>query len=199
MKNVLIFCFCLFIVQSAVGFINEPLDTDFCQKGYGTPWVGACVCENPILYTGRYCDIHTTNFCQSNQECAQDSFCLQAEENGACAPIKTQGPVIIDNGSFVMSDMLLNYQSAKRFCAQYKQGYRQASRADFMCTGIGPACLDAKQIIALQDNFGTRGFFWLDSKDETNAYYADMNDGTVYETSKQNFKTIQALCIKKEQ
>ncbi len=188
------------MVQSAVGFINEPLDTDFCQKGYGAPWVGACVCDNPTIYTGRYCDVRTTGSCQSNQECAQDSFYLQAEENGACAPIKTQGPVIINNASFIISDMLLNYQSAERFCSSYTGGgYRQATRADFSCSGIGPACLDTDTVMTLQEHLGTRGFFWLDSKDETNAYYADMNDATVYETSKQNFKTIQALCIKKEQ
>ena len=43
-----------------------------------------------------------------------------------------------------------------------------------------------------------KGFFWLDAKDDVNAYYADINDGTVYETAKKNIKTIQALCIKKE-
>ncbi len=199
MKNILIFCLNLLMASTVVGLTNEPLDTDFCQKGHGAPWVGACVCDNPTVYTGKYCDIRTTKSCGSNKECPRDAFCLQGSEKGACAPIKGMGPIIINNDSFVLSDMLLNYQSAERFCAQYENGYRPANRSDFMCMGIGPACLNAEQIIALQDAFGTRGFFWLDEKNDTQAYYADINDGTVYETSKQNFKTMQALCVKKEQ
>ena len=200
MKKVFIFCFCFLTFYSVTVLSSEAFDTDFCKNGYGAPWVGACVCDNPTVYTGRYCDVRTTGSCHSNKECPKDSFCLQSGETAVCALTTGQGPIVVNNVSFVLSDMLLNYQSAERFCSSYTGGgYRQATRADFGCSGIGPACLDTDTVITLQEHLGTRGFFWLDSKDETNAYYADMNDATVYETSKQNFKTIQALCIKKVQ
>lgn len=200
MKKHIVFIFCFFVLHTLPAFSLEMLDTDFCKNGHGAPWIGACICDNPTVYTGRYCDVRTTGSCHSNKECSKDSFCLQSDGIGACTLTTGQGPIVINNVSFIISDMLLNYQSAERFCSSYTGGgYRQASRADFSCSDIGPACLDTDIVITLQEHLGTRGFFWLDSKDETNAYYADMNDGTVYETSKQNFKTIQALCIKKEQ
>jgi hypothetical protein len=181
----------------AISGLDDEFDGDFCQDGYAAPWVSACVCNNPIAYTGKYCDTPTTTSCKTNSECSKDAFCLTLDDSGKCAPVKERGPITINKNDFVLSDMLLNYQSAVRFCNALGGGYRQAERADFSCTDIGPLCLDINTVISLQEPLGTKGFFWLDSKDNDIAYYADINDGTVYETSKQNIKTIQALCIKK--
>lgn len=198
MKKHIAFIFCFFVLHTLPAFSLDMLDTDFCKNGHGAPWIGACICDNPTIYTGRYCDIHTDGACSVNKNCKKGYFCVQSDTEGACASATKHTPIQINASEFVLSEMLLNYQSATNFCSALGKKYRQATRSDFMCDGIGPACLDTETIIALQDAFGSRGFFWLESKDKVAAYYADINDGTVYETSKQNFKTLQALCIKKD-
>ena len=99
MKKVFVFCFYFLIFHAVPVLSGEPLDTDFCQNGYGAPWVGACVCENPTVYTGRYCDVRTTGSCHSNKECSKDSFCLQSDDVGTCALTTGQGPIVVNNVS----------------------------------------------------------------------------------------------------
>ena len=175
---------------------NDIFDADFCRNGYPSTWGGACVCKNPTEYTGRYCDIYMKEICQKNSDCGTEYFCITDENIGKCAPLMARGAVTSEKGMFVLSDMVLNYQSAQSFCTGLGESYRSVVRSDFDCADIGPSCLEAQMIIELQEGFGTRGFFWLDAKDSLNAYYADINDGTVYETRQDNFKTMQALCIK---
>lgn len=197
-KYIFLSCCMITLNVYAVSFFNDKFDGDFCRNGHAAPWVGACVCEKPIAYTGRYCDISIEQECLLNADCASEYFCLSQDEKKGCVPVKARGPVVVENIEFILSDMLLNYQSAIDFCKGLGAEYRQAIRSDFDCADIGPTCLDTRKIIVLQEIFGMKGFFWLDAKDEANAYYADINDGTVYETSRKNIKTMQALCIKKE-
>lgn len=194
---ILVVLFMSFEVKAII-FQNEQFDADFCQNGYAAPWVGACICEESLTYAGRYCDMPTNEVCRQNKECSREHFCLQTEAKGMCVSIYGRGPLAINGMEFVLSDMLLNYKSAENFCASLGKKYRQATRKDFMCDDIGPGCLDTEKIIELQKMFGTIGFFWLEAKDDNIAFYADINDGTVYETSKQNIKTLQALCVKGE-
>lgn len=199
MKKYLLGIMCFISLNTfAVSASNNEFDGDFCKNGYAAPWVGACVCRNPMAYTGKYCDIPTKSDCKKNSECDKSDFCLTLDGAGKCTSVKERGSVTINNDIFVLSDMLLNYPSAVNFCKALGNEYRQATRADFSCADIGPLCLDTNMLITLQEHLGTSGFFWLDSKDDAVAYYADINDGTVYETSRQNIKTTQALCIKKE-
>jgi hypothetical protein len=192
MKKSVVLCLC-FIVFKALGVqaSSDVFDADFCRNGHSSAWVGACICEKPTEYTGRYCDVQMTSVCHSNKDCPKDMFCSQVDNVSKCVPLLARGSVVVQKSQFVLSDMLLNHQSAEWFCSAYKGGgYRQATRADFLCADIGPLCLDTDVVIGLQEYFGMRGFFWLDAKDDVNAYYADINDGTVYETAKKNIKTI---------
>lgn len=177
---------------------DTSFDPDLCQNGYGSTWVNACICDAPTTVSGKYCNIHITKQCEKNNKCGNDSFCLSINGVNMCAPNVARGTLEMDNTKYVLSDMLLNYESSEHFCKSLGNGYRQATRSDFGCANVGPGCLNTEKVIGLQEFFGLRGFFWLDKKDTQNAYYADINDGTVYETSQNNLKTTQALCIKKE-
>ena len=198
MKQIIVFG--LFLMLSSVGVAltvsQQQFDADFCVNGHGSSWVNACVCSEPTQFTGIYCDNRLGPVCQKNQDCPNNQFCAIFANANKCAPLVVRHTVTDEKGTFALSDYLLNYDSAIQFCQSLGDGYRLATRADFDCQASGPACLALSRVLLLQETFTTRGFFWLDEKDEKNAYYADFNDGTVYSCSKSNIKTTQALCIK---
>ncbi len=166
------------IAQGADGYtyIDTPFEPDLCQNGFAPSWGGACHCFNNE-YTGRYCD-----------EKAEGQL-----SRSALKPVKTPA------GTFILSASLLNYNQAVSFCSEIDSNFKPATRKDFSCNGTGIGCLNKETFILLKKQYGNRGFFWLDEvPNEDKAYYADLNDSTVYNTKKTNTATIQALCIRKD-
>ncbi len=195
---------CLFNPFSAQGnclFDNTPYDPDLCYNGKAGTYMGACTCYNPQQVSGRYCSVLPSGKCADDNTCPKDEFCAVFPKANIknCFPLIGRGPAVSQDKSFILSDSLLTHANAVSFCQAIGEGYRLISRQDFKCTDTGIGCLDTEMLGILQETFGYKLFFWLDAKEDTDqAYYADLNDGTVYYTSKNNNATNQALCIKME-
>lgn len=178
---ILLLCICCFLIPSNIlantNIINKPFEPDLCQNGFAPSWGGACRCFEPNKYTGRYCD-EKTNGTPSKQ---------------ILKPVQTK------NGLFILSASLMNHNQTKDFCFSLGNGFRPATRADFFCNTNGIGCLNKDIFIPIKKQFGNRGFFWLEETESNDtAYYADLNDSTVYHTQKTNTATIQGLCIQKD-
>lgn len=193
--------FSSFSAQGACVFNNTPYDPDLCLNGEGSTYMGACTCHNPKEVTGRYCTIATTGKCADDNTCPAGEFCAVFPKAHIknCFPLIGRGPVFSQAKTFILSDSLLTHANAVSFCRSIGEGYRLASRKDFNCDDTGIGCLDTEILSALQEVFGYKLFFWLEAKENTtDAYYTDLNDGTVYYTSQENNATNQALCIQTE-
>lgn len=154
--------------------ITSAFEPDLCLNGYAGSWTGACICFQKGAYPNRYCN---PNFKQ----------------------IDIHQKVTIKDKTFVLSGGIVNWDEANKFCSQLKKGYKLATREDFNCKKTGIGCLDNKIFIPIKEKYGHRGFFWLEESENTEkAYYADLNDGTVYNTAKSNSSTMQALCVKED-
>ena len=206
-KNSRIILFCVLAIVLAVSIMlipkkegkNASNTTKSCINGHASRWAGACICNNPALYFGQYCDEKPVKDCYSNKDCPSEHFCLLINNEGKCHKANATNRLKINSISFALSDSLISYDNAAPFCSALKGGYRPVSRKDFHCNGMGAACLDRNLTIKLQEQYGNLGFFWLEkTENSNNAYYADLNDGTIYYTNKDNFKFNQVLCIRRE-
>jgi hypothetical protein len=96
----------------------------------------------------------------------------------------------VNDKTITLSGGITNWKEAKLFCTKIGDGFKLASRADFNCKQTGLGCLDNKLFLPIKEKYGNRGFFWLEeTEDLKKAYYADLNDGTIYNTSKSNSTT----------
>ena len=91
---------------------------------------------------------------------------------------------------------MLSHSEAVQFCQSLGKNWTLANRNIFSCAQTGINCLDINLFSHIKKQYSHRGFFWLEeTSDNQNAYYADLNDGTVYHMNKLNSKTAQALCF----
>jgi len=179
--------------------VNPEFNANKCVHGHASRWVNACVCDRVDKFGGKYCSEPAVHTCSSNQECPENSFCFMYQGKGSCFKNQVRDVLETPQAFYVLSDSLLSYSNAEVFCSSLETSFRPITRKDFNCFSEGAACLDKKLILAIQDTFGVKGFFWLDNKAGTNsAYYADMNDGTVYNTIQENVKSNQVLCIREK-
>lgn len=188
-------------LQVPVTFHSTPFDPDLCVNGKSGAWTGACACYD-FKYGGRYCDLNAKKSCNSKNICETSDWCSfnDNEETGMCFPKTAYPAVRTKNGVFILSDSIMNARNADSFCTSLGKNWRTATRKDFECNNIGPACLNTPMLTTLKKQYGSRGFFWLDPvSNSQNNYYADINDGTVYITRARNKTTIQALCIFQEE
>ena len=199
--GVIAFCICGMLSDRGMAFSHSgDFNTDLCANGHASTWAGACVCDYPNQFSGRYCSERPVSPCRADKSCPTGSYCLIHKNEGACFKTTSRGKLVIDHVSYVLSDALISYPNAAAFCSGLGNTYRPIQRKDFNCDGEGAACLDVRLMIKLQDVFGQRGFFWLDERPESaDAYYADLNDGTVYYTQRDSFKFNQVLCVGEEQ
>ena len=179
---------------------QTPYDSDRCMQGSAGRWTGACACYNAKQTAGRYCDQPVGGPCQNNTQCQKDEFCLypSKETTGVCHkivhyPVKTTGWLFWKK-SYLLSGELMNWPSAQAFCEAV--GGRMMTRADFGCQSMGVSCLDFDLLTLLKPANGL-GFFWLDEDTgkPSMAYYADFNDGIVYNFKKSSAAVTQALCV----
>lgn len=175
-------------------------DADMCENGHSSRWANACVCDDPNEFSGKYCSEQMIRSCFSNADCPPDAFCLIRQEKGSCFPTQIRNKLETSKAIYVLSDALLSYLNADAFCSSLGKGYRPVSRSDFDCFSEGASCLDRGLFLQIQDLFGMLGFFWLDEKKGMGeAYYADLNDGTVYSTIKDSITSNQVLCVREKQ
>lgn len=151
--------------------IQTPFEPDLCQNGYAGSWTGACICFKKTKNPNRYCNPDTI--------LTEIHPFVQAE-----------------NKTFTLSGGILSWDDAVHFCTNLGQNFRLATRMDFSCQSTGIGCLNKKTFLPIKQQYGNRGFFWLDQADLNKAYYVDLNDGTVYNTKKSNQTTMQALCVR---
>lgn len=182
---------------SHIHFFNTPFEADKCDKGFAPSWAGGCACFNE-MGSGRYCkQLMSKKVCHTNQDCDKNSYCSLNFQTGICKPIEALKPVQTKKGTFILSAELLSKKSADNFCASLDSGYKSASRSDFNTNQTGIGKVDLEIFIPIKKAYTNRGFFWLESiEGEDNAYYADLNDGTIYHTNQNNKSTMQAMCIK---
>ncbi len=179
--------------------INPEFNAEKCVHGHASRWMNACICNNPNKFLGKYCQETVVPSCASNKDCPQNSFCFLYQGKGGCLKNKLRNVLETSQTFYALSDSLLSYFNAESFCDSLGVGFRPISRQDLHCQSEGASCLDKELMLHLQSVFGNRGFFWLDEKNKSkNAYYADLNDGTVYNISKGNIKSCQVLCIKEK-
>lgn len=187
-------------LHTPIMFHSDSFDPDLCVNGKSGAWSGACACYD-LKYSGRYCNLIAKKSCDLENRCEASDWCSfnDTEETGICFP-KTAYPVVhTKNGIFILSDSIMNARSADSFCTSLGKNWRTATRKDFDCSHVGPACVNTSILTALKKQYGSRGFFWLDPVlNSQNNYYADINDGTVYITRSHNKTTLQALCIFQE-
>lgn len=155
-----------------IQIIQSSFEPDLCQNGFAGSWTSGCVCQDKVNMPNRYCIKDFKGY-------------------------EVHSFVQIENKTFTLSGALLNWDNANSFCQSI--GFKLASRKDFNCASTGIGCVDNKIFLPIKSQYGNRGFFWLeDAETKENAYYADLNDGTIYNTKKTNNSTIAALCIKED-
>ena len=197
-------CLTIMTIPASAHFTtdNTPYDPDLCVNGSAGTYTGACSCYEPSEFSGRYCSVSSSKTCLTNSDCETGYFCalFDTSETGSCLQLIARGPININGFSAILSDSILSQKNSSAFCQALGDGYQLATRLDFNCKNTGLNCLNTDMLSALQNKFGYKLFFWLERKEKTElAYYADLNDGTVYYTTPSNQKTNQALCLKKEQ
>lgn len=179
---------------------QTPYDSDQCVQGTAGRWTGACACNDAKNTAGRYCDQPVGSLCNTSSGCQTDEFCFYPpkEMSGVCHKISYY-PAITKGWffwkkSYVLSGELMNWPSAQAFCRAI--GGRSVTRADFGCKTMGVSCLDFDLLNLLKPAKGL-GFFWLDEDENkpSMAYYADFNDGIVYNFKKSSAAVTQALCV----
>ena len=160
--------------EDTVHILKTPFEPDLCLAGYAGSWTGACICNKKQEKPNRYC---------------LSSF----------NKIEILPYIKVNDKTITLSSGITNWEEAKLFCTEIGDGFKLASRADFNCKQTGLGCLDNELFLPIKEKYGNRGFFWLEeTEDLKKAYYADLNDGTIYNTSKSNSTTMQALCIKED-
>lgn len=185
--------------RSDLPIVSIDFYADMCENGHSSRWANACICDNPNEFSGKYCSERMIKKCLFNADCPSNSFCLMYQGKGACFPMQIRNKLETPKAIYVLSDALLSHLNADLFCQSLGNDFRPASRSDFECFYEGASCLDRELFLQIQDTFGTIGFFWLDGKERTNnAYYADLNDGTVYNIAKDNIKSNQVLCVREK-
>jgi hypothetical protein len=164
---------------TAIG-TKTSFDPDLCQNGYAGSWTGACICFDD--YHGKYCDKKKTLNSQAKKTDLSSKSINYSSKN--------------QSFQIVLSDEVLSHADAVQFCNSLGKQWTLAYRKNFNCSQTGVNCLDANLFGYIKQQYGHRGFFWLEETvDNQNAYYADLNDGTVYHMNKLNNKTAQALCF----
>ena len=200
--SVLLLIFSLLYANKIINRIHRPIEQEQpkqCVNGHMGKWVEKCICDNPLMFSGKYCDEKPVNKCATNKDCPNSYFCLSVNNEGSCYKANIEDTLNISGTLYSLSDSILSYDNALSFCSALGTGYRPISRKDFNCDGLGAGCLDRDLMIKLQEKYGNIGFFWLERVDNSNdAYYADFNDGTVYFVDKNNFKFNQVLCKRDE-
>ena len=179
---------------------QTPYNSDQCAQGTAGRWTGACACYDSTKTAGRYCDEPVGVPCDTNSQCQSDEFCFYPPKElaGVCHkifhyPAITKGWWLWKK-SYILSGELMNWPSAQSFCAALDG--RIITRADFKCHSMGASCLNLDLLTLLKPAKGL-GFFWLDEDEEKPgmAYYADFNDGIVYNFKKSSAAVTQALCL----
>lgn len=176
---------------------NSDFYSDECENGEYGGWAGACACYPQEPYSGKYCAEKSTSVCSQTKDCLTGDYCnISGRKKGLCFKAMHYGKISVGTEAFIVSRSLLGFEDVARFCEAF--GGIPLQRHQFNCSGAGVGCIDTKYLNPFQETIGTRAFIWLEKTNEPNrAYYLDLNDGIIYNTSVDSTDTAQGGCLLK--